>query len=84
MTYGYRDRASAASAAAVQRALDRASGTWGGYRAVWPAVAQKSVVAEKTPKPAPNRTPAPANDLTLADPLIEQLELKKGCIGNGS
>ena len=33
MTYGHRDRASAASAAAVQRALVRASGTWGGYQA---------------------------------------------------
>ena len=33
MTYGHRTRASAANAAAVERALARASGTWGGFQA---------------------------------------------------
>ena len=32
MTYGHRTRASAANSA-VERALARASGTWGGYQA---------------------------------------------------
>jgi hypothetical protein len=87
MTYGYRDRASAASAAAVQRALVRASGTWGGYRACRPSRTQVRAVAEQAPKsapqPAPGPVPRPANDLTPADPDCEQIELKKGSIGNG-
>lgn len=88
MTYGHSDRASAASAAAVQRALARAEGTWGGYRAFRPAATQPSVAVAQAPKPAPEPAPKPApnpaNDATLAGQLCEHLEGKKGYIGYGS
>lgn len=92
MAYGYRDRASAASAAAVQRALARAAGTWGGYRAWRPAVAQRLIAAEQAsepvpipaPAPAPNPAPNPANDASLGGPRREQFEPKKGYFGHGS
>ena len=62
MTYGHSDRAFTVSAAAVQRALVCASGTWGGYQA-WRLF-------------DPDRLgliqPKPANDDTPTCPICEQ------------
>lgn len=91
MTYGHNDPASAVSAAAVERALARATGTWGGYRAWRPSGSPVRAVTAQAPKSAPQLVPAPvavpvprpANDVIPVDPCCEQFELKKGCIGNG-
>ena len=68
MTYGHGDRVFAASAAAVQRALVRASGTWGGYQA-WP---------QFNPDRLGLIEARPANDVTPARPLCEQSHQTKG------
>ena len=83
MTYGHSDRASAASDAAVKRALARAAGTWGGYRAWRQPKTPVRDAAERMTEPAPKLAPEPANDVTLAEPDCEQRDYEKGCIGNG-
>lgn len=84
MTYGHSDRASAASAAAVQRALARAAGTWGGYRAWRQPTTPARDGAERKTMPAPEPVRQPANDVTRVALDCQQLDLKKGCIGNGT
>ena len=68
MSYGHSERASAASAAAVQRALVRASGTWGGYQ----------VCRQFDPDRLGLIEPKPANDVMPACPLCEQPDQMKG------
>jgi hypothetical protein len=71
VTYDHSNRAFAANSAAVQQALARASGTWGGYQAWRPFDPDHRLELVK-------QTPKSANDDTRSHPLCEQPDWKEG------